>query len=156
MHSFKILYLIKFKNMKHEDTIDYNLRKTWFNISKMYNRTASDYMGSMSLAMIVLNIDMFEGTPSTQLGPNMGMESTSLSRSLNKLEDLGVIERKPDPVDKRKSIIHITEAGLKSREIAKNVVLEFNNKVFAKCNNEELSVFFNVLKKINKVIAEYK
>jgi len=142
--------------MEPEDTIDYNLRKTWFNISKMYNRTASDYMGSMSLAMIVLNIDMFEGTPSTQLGPNMGMESTSLSRSLNKLEDLGVIERKPDPNDKRKSIIHITEAGLKSREIAKNVVLEFNNKVFAKCNDEELSVFFNVLKKINKVIAEYK
>ena len=142
--------------MEPEDTIDYNLRKTWFNISKMYNRTASDYMGSMSLAMIVLNIDMFEGTPSTQLGPNMGMESTSLSRSLNKLEDLGVIERKPDPNDKRKSIIHITEAGLKSREIAKNVVLEFNNKVFAKCNDEELSVFFNVLKKINKVITEYK
>ena len=142
--------------MEPEDTIDYNLRKTWFNISKMYNRTASNYMGSMSLAMIVLNIDMFEGTPSTQLGPNMGMESTSLSRSLNKLEDLGVIERKTDPVDKRKSIIHITEAGLKSREIAKNVVLEFNNKVFAKCNDEELSVFFNVLKKINKVIAEYK
>lgn len=142
--------------MEPEDTIDYNLRKTWFNISKMYNRTASDYMGSMSLAMTVLNIDMFEGTPSTQLGPNMGMESTSLSRSLNKLEDLGVIERKPDPIDKRKSIIHITEAGLKSREIAKNVVLEFNNKVFAKCNDEELSVFFNVLKKINKVIAEYK
>ena len=142
--------------MEPEDTIDYNLRKTWFNISKMYNRTASDYMGSMSLAMIVLNIDMFEGTPSTQLGPNMGMESTSLSRSLNKLEDLGVIERKPDPIDKRKSIIHITEAGLKSREIAKNVVLEFNNKVFSKCNDEELSGFFNVLKKINKVIAEYK
>ena len=142
--------------MEPEDTIDYNLRKTWFNISKMYNRTASDYMGSMSLAMIVLNIDMFDGTPSTQLGPNMGMESTSLSRSLNKLEDLGVIERKPDPVDKRKSIIHITETGLKSREIAKNVVLEFNNKVFAKCNDDELSVFFNVLKKINKVIAEYK
>ena len=141
--------------MEPEDTIDYNLRKTWFNISKMYNRTASDYMGSMSLAMIVLNIDMYEGTPSTQLGPNMGMESTSLSRSLNKLEDIGVIERRPDPEDKRKSIIHLTESGLKSREIAKNVVLEFNNKVFSKCENSEINIFFNVLKKINKVIDEY-
>ena len=141
--------------MEPEDTIDYNLRKTWFNISKMYNRTASDYMGSMSLAMIVLNIDMYEGTPSTQLGPNMGMESTSLSRSLNKLEDIGVIERRPDPEDKRKSIIHLTESGLKSREIAKNVVLEFNNKVFSKCENFEINTFFNVLKKINKVIDEY-
>ena len=156
MHAQLINTIFEIKKMEPEDTIDYNLRKTWFNISKMYNRTASDYMGSMSLAMIVLNIDMFEGTPSTQLGPNMGMESTSLSRSLNKLEDLGVIERKPDPIDKRKSIIHITETGLKSREIAKNVVLEFNNKVFSKCNDEELSAFFNVLKKINKVIAEYK
>tara|TARA_B100001109_G_scaffold240149_1_gene223219 strand:+ start:348 stop:776 length:429 start_codon:yes stop_codon:yes gene_type:complete len=141
--------------MEPEDTIDYNLRKTWFNISKMYNRTASDYMGSMSLAMIVLNIDMYEGTPSTQLGPNMGMESTSLSRSLNKLEDIGVIERRPDPEDKRKSIIHLTESGLKSREIAKNVVLEFNNKVFSKCESSEINTFFNVLKKINKVIDEY-
>ena len=141
--------------MEPEDTIDYNLRKTWFNISKMYNRTASDYMGSMSLAMIVLNIDIYEGTPSTQLGPNMGMESTSLSRSLNKLEDIGVIERRPDPEDKRKSIIHLTESGLKSREIAKNVVLEFNNKVFSKCESSEINTFFNVLKKINKVIDEY-
>jgi len=141
--------------MEPEDTIDYNLRKTWFNISKMYNRTASDYMGSMSLAMIVLNIDMYEGTPSTQLGPNMGMESTSLSRSLNKLEDIGVIERKPDPEDKRKSIIHLTESGLNSREIAKNVVLEFNNNVFSKCESSEINTFFNVLKKINKVIDEY-
>ena len=141
--------------MEPKDTIDYNLRKTWFNISKMYNRTASDYMGSMSLAMIVLNIDMYEGTPSTQLGPNMGMESTSLSRSLNKLEDIGVIERRPDPEDKRKSIIHLTESGLKSREIAKNVVLEFNNKVFSKCESSEINTFFNVLKKINKVIDEY-
>jgi len=121
----------------------------------MYNRTASDYMGSMSLAMIVLNIDMYQGTPSTQLGPNMGMESTSLSRSLNKLEDIGVIERKPDPEDKRKSIIHLTESGLKSREIAKNVVLEFNNNVFSKCESSEINTFFNVLKKINKVIDEY-
>jgi len=112
-------------------------------------------MGSMSLAMIVLNIDMYEGTPSTQLGPNMGMESTSLSRSLNKLEDIGVIERRPDPEDKRKSIIHLTESGLKSREIAKNVVLEFNNKVFSKCESSEINTFFNVLKKINKVIDEY-
>jgi len=141
--------------MEPEDTIDYNLRKTWFNISKMYNRTASDYMGSMSLAMIVLNIDMFEGTPSTQLGPNMGMESTSLSRSLNKLEDIGVIERKTDPNDKRKSIIHLTKSGLKSREIAKEVVLEFNNKVFSSCEKSEINIFFNVLKKINRIIDDY-
>ena len=142
--------------MEPEDTIDYNIRKTWFNITKMYNRTATDYMASTSLAMIVLNIDMIEGTPSTQLGPNMGMESTSLSRSLNKLEKSGYIARRPDPKDKRKSIIHLTKSGLSGREVAKEIVLDFNNKVFSHFNKSEMDTFFNILKKINHIINNEK
>ena len=79
--------------MEQEDTIDFNLRKTWNKIQKMYNHTASEYEGNMSLAMIVLNIDMYEGTLSTQIGPLMGMEATSISRSLNRLEKMGIIDR---------------------------------------------------------------
>jgi DNA-binding MarR family transcriptional regulator len=142
--------------MEPEDTIDYNIRKTWFNITKMYNRTATDYMASTSLAMIVLNIDMTEGTPSTQLGPNMGMESTSLSRSLNKLEKSGYINRKPDPKDKRKSIIHLTKSGLAGREVAKEIVIGFNNKVFSHFNKSEMDTFFKILKKINHIINNEK
>ena len=142
--------------MEPEDTIDYNIRKTWFNITKMYNRTATDYMASTSLAMIVLNIDMIEGTPSTQLGPNMGMESTSLSRSLNKLEKSGYITRKPDPKDKRKSIIHLTKSGLAGREVAKEIVIGFNNKVFSHFNKSEMDTFFKILKKINYIINNEK
>jgi MarR family transcriptional regulator, organic hydroperoxide resistance regulator len=142
--------------MEPEDTIDYNIRKTWFNITKMYNRTATDYMASTSLAMIVLNIDMIDGTPSTQLGPNMGMESTSLSRSLNKLEKSGYITRQPDPKDKRKSIIHLTKSGLSGREVAKEIVLDFNNKVFSHFNKSEMDTFFNILKKINHIINNEK
>ena len=142
--------------MEPGDTIDYNIRKTWFNITKMYNRTATDYMASTSLAMIVLNIDMLEGTPSTQLGPNMGMESTSLSRSLNKLEESGYITRKPDPKDKRKSIIHLTKSGLEGREVAKEIVLDFNNKVFSHFDKSEMNTFFKILKKINHIINNEK
>ena len=142
--------------MEPEDTIDYNIRKTWFNITKMYNRTATDYMASTSLAMIVLNIDMIEGTPSSQLGPNMGMESTSLSRSLNKLEESGYITRKPDPKDKRKSIIHLTKSGLEGREVAKEIVLDFNNKVFSHFDKSEMDTFFKILKKINHIINNEK
>ena len=138
--------------MEQEETIDYNIRKTWYNITKMYNRTAIEYMGSMALAMIVLNIDMYDGTPSTQLGPNMGMEATSLSRSLKKLEKLGVIKRVNDKIDKRKVIIKLTKLGLNRREIAKKTVLDFNNKIFSEINEQEKEIFFTVLNKINKLI----
>ena len=142
--------------MEPEDTIDYNIRKTWYNISKLYNRTANEYMASMALGMIILNIDIMEGTPSTQLGPNMGMEATSLSRSLNKLEESGVIERKPDPEDRRKTVIHLTPLGMDWREVAKETVINFNESIFSHFKKEEMDTFFAILKKINKIIDETK
>jgi DNA-binding MarR family transcriptional regulator len=113
-------------------------------------------MASMALGMIILNIDIMEGTPSTQLGPNMGMEATSLSRSLNKLEDAGVIERKTDPNDKRKAVIHLTPLGMDWREVAKGVVIEFNKTIQSHFEKEEMDTFFAILKKINKIINETK
>ena len=140
--------------MEPEDTVDYNIRKAWYNITKLYNRKANEYMGSTSLAMILLNIDIFDGTPSTQLGPNMGMESTSLSRSLNKLEKIGAIKRRKDPYDKRKTVIHLTSNGKKWREVAKEVVIQFNEKIFSNFKKEEMNTFFFVLRKINNIIDQ--
>ena len=138
--------------MEPEDTIDYNIRKTWYNIAKIYNKTASEYMSSMSMGMVLLNIDVVEGTQSTLLGPIMGMESTSLSRTLNKLEELGVIERVRDDVDKRKTIIKLTELGQKRRVVAKNAVLEFNNTIFENLSQNDIDNFFSSIRKINKII----
>ena len=140
--------------MEPEDTIDYNIRKTWYNISKMYNKTANKYMGSMALGMIILNIDINRGTPSTKLGPIMGMESTSLSRSLKKLEELELIERTMDLKDKRKSVIKLTKKGKKRRELAKKTVLDFNDQVFSYFKKEETDVFFKILQKVNRIIEK--
>ena len=142
--------------MEAEETIDYNIRKTWYKISRLYNRTANEYMASMSLAMITLNIDVINGTPSTKLGPIMGMESTSLTRSLKKLEKMGIITREVDSYDKRKILICLTELGKKRREIAKQVVINFNQKIFEEIESHEIDVFFEVLRKINRSIDKIK
>ena len=142
--------------MRPEETIDYNIKRTWYNITKMYNRTASQYKASMSLGMILLNINIAEGTPSTKLGPNMGMEATSLSRSLKKLEKEKLIKRKNDLSDKRKSIIYLTNKGVKWREIAKHKVLDFNKKISKNIHKKEMDTFFSVIKKINNIIDAHK
>ena len=140
--------------MLPEETIDYNLRKTWRKINKLYNKTASEYMGTVSLAMIVLNIDIYEGTLSTRLGPIMGIEMTSLSRSLKRLEDMGIIKRKINKKDKRQVIICLTKLGLERREIAKQTVLNFNEIITSQLTEEEKEIFFNVLSKINKILDQ--
>ena len=75
-----------------EKTIDYILRATWMAVQKMYNEEAGKKESTMATGFALISIDPEEGTPSTALGPKMGMEATSLSRTLKNMEDKGLVE----------------------------------------------------------------
>ena len=138
--------------MKPEETIDYHIRWTWHAIKRMYNEEASKYGFSMSAGYVLLNIDMIEGTPSTQLGPKMGMESTSLSRTLKNLEQKGLIKRKANPKDGRSILICLTKEGKTKRKIARKKVVLFNNKLMDLLPNKKIESFFEILDKTRSVI----
>src|SRR5690554_452267 len=78
-----------------DNYVDFYLRHAWHKISRMYNQKAKAHGLTMSIGFILLIVDK-EGTPSTQLGPRMGMEPTSLSRTLKTMEKKGYIYRKTD------------------------------------------------------------
>lgn len=107
----------------------------------------------MSIGYILLNIDK-EGTPSTRLGPKMGMESRSLTRSLKAMEERGLIVRKPDRDDKRKVRVLLTAEGRRMRDVSRDVVIRFNEKMHREIGLERLEEAFETLQKISQVIDE--
>lgn len=135
-----------------EKTIDYILRAVWLNITKMYNEEAGKKGSTMATGFALINIDPEEGTPSTALGPKMGMEATSLSRTLKSMEEKNLIVRKPNPKDGRSVLIHLTPFGKEMREYSKSVVLRFDEAVRQRISEEELSVFRKVADTINELI----
>ena len=137
-------------------TIDYALRATWQAVIKMYNEEAKGYGLTMAIGFTLLSIDPKKGTPSTALGPKMGMEATSLSRILKSIEERGYIQRKPNPKDGRGVLIHLTALGLEKRKDSKDVVLRFNEVVRENVSNEDLQGFFKTTDVINKLILEKK
>jgi len=137
-----------------ELTIDYALRATWQAVARMYNEEAKTFESTMAVGFTLLSIDPKTGTPSTALGPKMGMEATSLSRILKSMEEKGLIERKPNPSDGRGVLIHLTEFGLEKRTDSKDAVLRFNEVVRHHVPEEKLQGFFEVTETINKLIAD--
>jgi len=137
-------------------TIDYILRTTWLAVNKMYNEEASKFGTTMATGFTLLSIDPDVGTPSTSLGPIMGMEATSLSRILKKMEELGLIERKPNPNDGRGVLIHLTEFGREKREYSRDRVLIFNETIKKHASEEKLKVFYEVADTINELIYNKK
>ena len=139
-----------------EKTIDYTLRATWQAVARMYNDEASNYGATMATGFTLLSIDKKGGTPSTTLGPKMGMEATSLTRTLKSMEEKGLIYRKPNPDDGRGVLIFLTEFGKEKRELSKNTVLKFNEVVKQNVSAEKLQDFMEVSDIINELISGKK
>lgn len=139
-----------------EKTIDYILRTTWLAVNKMYNEEAAKFETTMATGFALLSIDPEHGTPSTSLGPKMGMEATSLSRTLKTMEEKGLIERKPNPEDGRGVIIHLTDFGKEKRAYSREKVLTFNDAIRNNVDPEKLQHFYEVAELINNMISNKK
>ncbi len=138
-----------------EKSIDYLLRTTWQAVARMYNEEASKYEATMALGFALLSIDK-EGTPSTALAPKMGMEPTSLTRTLKSMEEKGLIVRKKNPKDGRGVIIHLTKLGQEKRALSKQTVLQFDEVIKQNISEDKLNTFIEVSETINTLISKRK
>lgn len=139
-----------------DKTIDYVLRTTWLTVQKMYNEEAAKFESTMATGFTLLSIDPEKGTPSTALGPKMGMEATSLSRILKTMEKRGLIERQPNPKDGRSVLIHLTEFGREKRAYSREKVLTFNEAIRSNISEEKMSHFYEVAELITDMVSNKK
>lgn len=140
--------------MKKEETVDYPIKSAWHAISRMYNQQAAEEGFTTAIGFVLININSKEGTPATKIAPLIGLETRSLTRMLKTMEEKGLIYKKADPVDKRSVRMFLTEEGKRKKEISVQSVMRFNEQVRAALSEEELTSFFGVISKIQKVIDQ--
>ncbi len=140
--------------MRKEETVDYNIKTAWHAINRMYNQEALKNDITTSIAFVLLNINSTEGTPATKIAPLIGLESRSLVRMLKSMEEKGLISRQADPMDRRLVRIFLTPKGQVKKDIAYKTVMAFNKHVLHKIPQEELDIFFVVIRQINKIVEE--
>ncbi len=138
--------------MIKEKTTDQIIRELWMAITKLYNEKAVKYGGTMAIGYVLLKVDPQVGTPSTALAPMLGMETTSLSRTLKKMEEKGLIFRERNPYDGRSVLIKLTKYGREMRDKSKETVLKFNEVIKDQIGEKELEVFRNVSQKMLKIV----
>ena len=134
--------------MKPEETVDYNFKVCWHAISRMYNAEAVHNDITTSIGFVLLNIDQEAGTPATKIAPLLGLEARSLTRILKSMEEKQLIYKVSDPIDKRLVRIFLTDKGLEKKEVARQTVKHFNNKVREEIPQKDLDKFFGVCNRI--------
>lgn len=123
----------------------YQIKTAWLQIIKLGDKMASKYDASLSMAFVLMAIFEEDGTPVTKIAPRIGMEPNSLSRVLKKLEEKNWVKRIQDKTDKRKVLVHLTEAGLEKRKIALKAVFKIEQDATKDIEPEKLNTFFEVM-----------
>ena len=142
------------KTKEKVESVDLLLKSVWLAVSKMYSEQALLHNSTAVQALTLLKIDPKEGTRSTNLGPKMAIEPTSLTRIIKLLEDNGYIYKEKTTTDKREVIIKLTDKGLKSRNLSKEVVVNFNQKVVERIDPEKFQIFKEVMSEVMKIANE--
>lgn len=136
---------------KHTETVDSKVKTAWQVVSRMYNAEAVLHDLTIAMGHFLLNIDSHEGSYASDIAPLLGMESTSLSRITLSLEKKKLIQRVPDKDDGRKIKIKLTAKGKAAKELAKNVVRNFNHLVEVKIGKQRVQEFFKTLDEITEL-----
>ncbi|MBL4675007.1 MAG: MarR family transcriptional regulator [Mucilaginibacter sp.] len=142
-------------SVKQQETIDYFLKIVWQTVANRYNQTVTEFGFTQSIGYLLINIDE-EGTTVSQAAALLGLKSTSLSRMLNQLEQSGLIYRASNQGDKRSVKIYLTDLGKEKRQIAKNVVKQFNNYLNSHISEADRVYLTEMLRKINQLTLNYK
>jgi MarR family transcriptional regulator for hemolysin len=79
-------------------------------------RTYADYKAAQfgitrAQWAVLVRVDRFEGLKQSELAEGLDLQPITLTRLLDKLSDSGLIERRPDPADRRAKRLFLTAAA---------------------------------------------
>jgi DNA-binding MarR family transcriptional regulator len=109
-------------------------------------RSTEEVLG-VKLRQALLLSYLHAGAPALQqqLCEALWLDPNNCVLLLNELEDLGYIERRRDPADRRRHVVELTEAGRTALERAERAQESLGDELFAALSDEERTTLRSLL-----------
>ena len=109
-------------------------------------RSTEELLG-MRLRQLMLLSYLRAGAPALQqhLCEALWLDANNCVLLLNEVEDLGYIERRRDPADRRRHVVDLTDAGRAALERAERAQESIGEEMFAELSDEERATLHSLL-----------
>jgi DNA-binding MarR family transcriptional regulator len=109
-------------------------------------RSTEELMG-VKLRQLMLLSYLNSGAPALQqqLCEALWLDANNCVLLLNELEDLGYVERRRDPADRRRHVVELTEAGRTALERAEAAQESLGDELFAALSDDERATLRSLL-----------
>ncbi len=131
-----------------EDSFGLLVKKLSLRIEKELGlRLANAGLNIKTFGIIMLLLEE-EGLTQKELGDRTGVPGYATTRSLDSLEEQGLIERRPHPTSRRANLIYLTAKGHEQRGKLPRLINGVNEDFLGACNRDERKMLQGALAKI--------
>jgi MarR family transcriptional regulator, transcriptional regulator for hemolysin len=106
--------------------------------------------GSLPVWLILLALKTHQGANQRELASAVGIQGATLTHHLNGMESAGLVTRRRDPANRRVHIVELTEAGQALFGQLAGVAREFDRRLRAGIDDDQLNGFAETLSRLER------
>lgn len=108
------------------------------------------------MAVLIYLIDEKNGANALDISQRFRVNTSRVAAILNSLSKKNYIERKPDPLDKRKIQVFITSKGRQFGEEKREYVLTCIERMLELLGEEDTREYLRIMKKISTILISHQ
>lgn len=152
---------MKFRNIS--DLTNEDLKETPFEFLIMklndicmvsLNRKLKEMDLTINQANFLVVINTEECLPQSYISQLLNIRGGSVTKALKRLESKGLVEINPNPENKSKNIVKITDKGQKASRDFKNTINEIENEIFKDYESDDIEKLKITLRDLSRKYFE--
>jgi len=127
--------------MRIEDCLVFLASKTYQRLSQLAKQKLSKHGITTTQCALLHVLWERDGLKGIELGERLRIDGATITGMLDRLEQNGIIERRPDSRDRRINLIFVTDKGKELEVPVKEVLKEVEDAVLSGFTEEETAIF---------------
>lgn len=137
-----------------EAQMSFELHSAAHLLRRNFDRRAKEHGLSRSRWQVLWHLAREEGQKQAELAERMDVAPISLARQIDKLQREGLVERRPDPEDRRCFRIYLTAEAEPALEILRGLAKQTRSQALAGFAADEITQLQALLVRLKKNLAE--
>jgi DNA-binding MarR family transcriptional regulator len=131
---------------RHDGSLFYLLKHAQLRLADLTGPALAPFGINGRQCAVLIAID--EQAPSSQhdIAQRMGVDRTTMVTLVDELEGKGLVERRPDPRDRRKNVVALTEAGRVTLRGATEAADDAERSFLAALSDQQAATFRELLR----------
>lgn len=139
--------------MIDNDTLTERFARLFFRVQRLMDRRLTDHGTSLARTKLLIYLDREANARACDMATFFSLAPRTITEAVDGLERNGLVERHPDPNDRRAKRIAVTEAGRQAITATAPLRTQIIGQIFGVLSAEERAQFTHILDKLDSSVT---